>query len=435
MEVETATLRCMGWGREKEGMTMRVPGLRRWAGLAVLGWGLAAWGQATVPVTIEVKESTGLGVPHATLAFFDSTNMPGTKLETNANGRATAELAPGNYKLLIESAGFEPVQESLSLATAMDMPVVLRLAESCPPCQRVILDVPDDRLSTELSVLHATIQSAQTPVPSSGYTPVTVVVTDASGAVVPGAEIRVTPGSPAGDKQVTDEQGRVQLGIPAGTYKLHVTAQGFAAGDQSLVVGDGPQTVTVSLTVGQQGGSRVTQEPVPMSPGAVPLETTVGAANTSGAGTAASAETQPAATTLTIIGTGGLRGVFTQQTLSQYPQTTVTVFDHHTNKEETYAGVPLVELLGKLGVQHGKDLMGKALAQYVVATGSDGYVSVVALGEVDPEFHPGTVLVADAMDGKPLDAKAGPFRLVVSEDKRPARSVRNLVRIEVRTAE
>jgi hypothetical protein len=36
------------------------------------------------------------------------------------------------------------------------------------------------------------------------------------------------------------------------------------------------------------------------------------------------------------------------------------------------------------------------------------------------------------MDGKPLDAHSGPFKLVVSEDKRPARSVRNLVSIELK---
>jgi hypothetical protein len=261
-----------------------------------------------------------------------------------------------------------------------------------------------------------------------GYTPVTVAVTDASGAAVPGAEIRVTPGSPAGDKLITDEQGRAQLGMPAGEYKLHVTAQGFASADKPLVVADKPLTVTVALAVGQQGGSEVTPEAVPMQPGAVPLESTVETPH-------AAAEQQPAAgTTLTIIGTGGLRGVFTAATLLEYPQQTVTIIDHHTNKQETYGGVPLMDLLAKLGVAHGKDLKGKALGQFVVATGSDGYKSVVALGEVDPEFHPGTVLVADTMDGKPLD-KAGPFRLVVTEDKRPARSVRNLVKVELRSAE
>ena len=82
----------------------------------------------------------------------------------------------------------------------------------------------------------------------------------------------------------------------------------------------------------------------------------------------------------------------------------------------------------------GADLHGKALANYVVATGSDGYQSVLALGEVDPSFHPGEVIVADTMNGKALDEHSGPLKLVVTEDKRPARSVRNLVKLEVREA-
>ncbi len=264
-----------------------------------------------------------------------------------------------------------------------------------------------------------------------GYTPVTVAVTDPSGAAIAGAEIRVTPGSPAGDRLIADEHGRVQLGMPAGEYKLHVAAQGFLTGERALTVADKPQTLTVVLEPSPLSrGPQVSSDSVAMQPGAVPLETTVEKPHAESAG-----ETAKPLAVLTIVGTGGLRGVFTPETLKEYPQTTVTILDHHTNKQETYSGVPLMDLLAKLGVAHGKDLMGKALGQYVVATGSDGFVSVVALGEVDPEFHPGQVLVADAMDGKPLDAKAGPFRLVVTEDKRPARSVRNLVRLEVRTAE
>jgi hypothetical protein len=137
---------------------------------------------------------------------------------------------------------------------------------------------------------------------------------------------------------------------------------------------------------------------------------------------------------LTITAGPGQRGVFMPDTLKDYPHQTVTIFDHHTNANETYSGVPLMDLLAKLGVPHGADLHGKALADYVVATGADGYRSVLALGEIDPEFHPGEVLVCDSMDGKPLGA-AGPFRLVVTEDKRPARSVRNLISIEVKTAQ
>jgi hypothetical protein len=75
-----------------------------------------------------------------------------------------------------------------------------------------------------------------------------------------------------------------------------------------------------------------------------------------------------------------------------------------------------------------------ALAQYIVASSSDGYQSLLALAEIDPDFHPGDVLVADTMDGKALDAHSGPLKLIVTEDKHPAWSVRSLVQIELKTA-
>ena len=121
--------------------------------------------------------------------------------------------------------------------------------------------------------------------------------------------------------------------------------------------------------------------------------------------------------------------------LQALPHHTVTIHNPHSNADETYSGVLVIDMLAKQGVPHGHDLRGKTLAEYIVATGSDGYKAVIALAETDPEFHPGEVLVADQLDGKPLDAKTGPFRLVVTEDKRPARSVHNLVSIEVKQAE
>jgi len=120
--------------------------------------------------------------------------------------------------------------------------------------------------------------------------------------------------------------------------------------------------------------------------------------------------------------------------LQALPHVTVTVHNSHTNADETYSGVPLSNLLAKVGAPLGSELHGEALANYVVATGSDGYKAVLALGGIDPSFHPGEVLVADSMDGKPLDAHSGPFKLVVTEDKRPARSVRNLTTIELKSA-
>jgi hypothetical protein len=114
------------------------------------------------------------------------------------------------------------------------------------------------------------------------------------------------------------------------------------------------------------------------------------------------------------------------------PHLSVTIHNSHSLADETYSGVRLADLLGKVGAPLGSNLRGKALAQYIVASGSDGYQTVLSLGEVDPEFHPGEVVVADTMDGKPLDAHSGPLKLVLTEDKHPARSVRNLVQIELK---
>lgn len=121
--------------------------------------------------------------------------------------------------------------------------------------------------------------------------------------------------------------------------------------------------------------------------------------------------------------------------LKAMPHLTVTIHNSHSNADEMYSGVRLADLLARVGAPLGNDLRGKALAQYIVAAGSDGYQTVLALAEVDPAFHPGEVLVADTMGGKALDTRAGPLKLVVSEDRHPARSVRNLIQIELKTVQ
>ncbi len=120
--------------------------------------------------------------------------------------------------------------------------------------------------------------------------------------------------------------------------------------------------------------------------------------------------------------------------LEAMPQVKLTTYDLHTHSNVTFEGVPLPELLQKVGVPEGEAFRGKIVRDYVVATGSDGYEAVLALAELEPSFHPGMVLVADREDGKPLDAAMGPFRLVVTLDQRPVRWVRNLASVTVKQA-
>ena len=117
--------------------------------------------------------------------------------------------------------------------------------------------------------------------------------------------------------------------------------------------------------------------------------------------------------------------------LKGMPRTTLHVSNPHENKTETYEGVLLEELLRRAGVPQGDQLRGKRMATYVIAEAEDGYQVVFSLAELDSGITNSEVLVADTVDGAPIDAKRGPFRLVVPHDKRPARWVRMLKSITV----
>jgi hypothetical protein len=118
--------------------------------------------------------------------------------------------------------------------------------------------------------------------------------------------------------------------------------------------------------------------------------------------------------------------------LASLPHTSISVFNEHAKATQTYSGVPLTDLLTQLGVP--AKPRGKDFRIYLVAQGADGYQVAYSLGEVTPDVHDGTVLVADQVDGKPL-GENGDFQLVLTGEKRPARWVRNLVAIRVLTAE
>lgn len=70
------------------------------------------------------------------------------------------------------------------------------------------------------------------------------------------------------------------------------------------------------------------------------------------------------------------------------------------------------------------------LAHLVVrVTGADGYAAVVAVAEVAPEFAGRPIQIADKMNDAPLPGRS--LRLIVPGDHVGARSVRDVVRIDV----
>ena len=119
--------------------------------------------------------------------------------------------------------------------------------------------------------------------------------------------------------------------------------------------------------------------------------------------------------------------------LQQYPQTTVIRKDRDGN-DHTYSGVILEAILKKAGVTMGKELRGENLSKYVWVEASDGYQVVFALAELDKDFTDRTIILADLVDGKPLAAGDGPFRIIVQDEKKPARCIKQVTAIKVRFA-
>lgn len=119
--------------------------------------------------------------------------------------------------------------------------------------------------------------------------------------------------------------------------------------------------------------------------------------------------------------------------LSAMPHVDLTAKERD-GKEHRYRGIPLIELLRKAGATTGPDLRGENLTKYVLVRAIDGYEVVFALAELDPEFAMRTVLLADQVDGAPLPTGTGPYRVVVPDEKKPARWIREVKAIEVRFA-
>jgi hypothetical protein len=136
-----------------------------------------------------------------------------------------------------------------------------------------------------------------------------------------------------------------------------------------------------------------------------------------------------AAQSLDVISADGGHAVFTAREVAAMPHVRVSVQDH--GKTRVYDGVPLGVIAASVGAARGAAIKGPELATVIRVTAADGYQVVIGLAETDPATRKGRIVLADREDGKPLADKDGPFRLVVEDDLRPARSARQVDVIEV----
>jgi DMSO/TMAO reductase YedYZ molybdopterin-dependent catalytic subunit len=116
--------------------------------------------------------------------------------------------------------------------------------------------------------------------------------------------------------------------------------------------------------------------------------------------------------------------------LAQLPteQVATSFRTEHGTRSASFTGPLLWAVLTKAGaIDPAKPR--DAVRQALLVTGSDGYVALIGMGEIAPDFEGKQVILAMSADGKPLEA--GHLRLVLPADKRGGRSVRDVARIDV----
>ena len=136
-----------------------------------------------------------------------------------------------------------------------------------------------------------------------------------------------------------------------------------------------------------------------------------------------------AAQTLQVIDEAGHSTAVTAAQIARLARVTIEVKYHETPAK--FEGVALSVLLSSAGVQLGDKLRGPRLTEALLVEAVDGYKVLFALAELDPAFATREIILADTRDGKPLDAKEGPFRVVAPGDKRPARWIRQVTSMKI----
>ena len=134
---------------------------------------------------------------------------------------------------------------------------------------------------------------------------------------------------------------------------------------------------------------------------------------------------------LTIQVENGKQIVLTRADIEALPHSKVTIGAGAVDASTTFEGVALNTMLEKAGISLGASMKGKRLSSCLLVEAADGYRVVIALPETDPAFTDKQIVLAFLKNGKPLDDKEGPFRIVIPDEKRMARWVRQVTTLKI----
>ena len=135
------------------------------------------------------------------------------------------------------------------------------------------------------------------------------------------------------------------------------------------------------------------------------------------------------AQTLSIVDSDGHATTLSADQIAKLPHVSITTREHDTDAK--FEGVPVSALLSTAGIQLGDAMRGPHMSEVLLIAAADNYQVAFALAEFDEAFSSRQIILADKREGKPLDAKEGPFRIVAPGDKRPARWIRQVTEMRV----
>ena len=133
---------------------------------------------------------------------------------------------------------------------------------------------------------------------------------------------------------------------------------------------------------------------------------------------------------LTVQTDSGKQVVLSRADLEALPHVKVTASEHSSGPVN-FEGVTLKSVLERAGISLGESMKGKGLTTCLLVEGADGYRAVIALPEIDPAFTDKQTLLAFLRDGKPLAEKEGPYRIVIPDEKRMARWVKQVTTLKI----
>lgn len=144
---------------------------------------------------------------------------------------------------------------------------------------------------------------------------------------------------------------------------------------------------------------------------------------------ASAAACVPATATLKVVDTAGTAHEVDLRT--PFAKSTVVAAKNKDGSTTNHDAIPLAVVLAAAGLPSGEALRGKPIGWTVFAKARDGYRAAFALAELDAGIGGKAVWLAACRDGAPLDADVGPLRLLVPDDQRPARAIRQLEELHV----